>query len=146
MIEVVLVTTEATYDLRRRVLRSGTPSADPSFRDDADPATVHMAVRDGEAVVAVATVIPCPTPWREGTVTRQLRGMAVEPARQGEGLGRLLLDAIIARARSEGASVLWANARVSALPFYEAAGMTPIGDVFVPAETGLAHRVVVLDL
>jgi GNAT superfamily N-acetyltransferase len=146
MIEVVEIPSVATHDLRLRVLRTGTPSTDPVFAGDDDADALHFGARDGDALVGVASLRPEPTPWRAGLSAVQLRGMAVEPSRQGEGIGQRLLDAVIARARAGGFGVLWANARTSALAFYSSAGMTAVGDEFTPAATGLPHRVVVLDL
>jgi GNAT superfamily N-acetyltransferase len=146
MIDVVEVDAIATHDLRRRVLRTGTPSTDPVFAGDDDPGGVHLAARDGDVVVGVASLLPRATPWRAGWRAVQLRGMAVEPSRQGEGIGRTLFDAVIAQARARDMRVLWANARTSALAFYEAAGMATVGDQFTTAATGLPHRVVILDL
>ena len=74
----------------------------------------------------------------------QLRGMAVDSEVQRTGAGRVLLEAAIERLRSEGAEVLWANARDSALAFYERMGMEVVGEGFVSAETALPHHVVVL--
>ena len=147
-LSVIAITVDATYDLRRRVLRTGTPSTDPSFTGDDAPGVRHFGAFDDGigTVIGVVSSMPRATPWRDGAVAVQLRGMAVEPSRQGEGIGRALLDAVMADARRTGASVVWANARVSALTFYTASGMMPVGEVFVPAETALPHRVVVLDL
>jgi hypothetical protein len=41
---------------------------------------------------------------------------------------------------------VWANARDSALGFYERAGFTVAGDGFVTDDTRLPHHAVVLDL
>jgi len=147
-LSIVAITVDATYDLRRRLLRTGTPSTDPSFPGDDAPGVRHYGALDDNtsALVGVVTSMPKATPWRDGAVAVQLRGMAVEPDRQGQGIGRALLDALVTDARHAGASVVWANARVSALTFYTAAGMVAVGEVFVPTETALAHRLVLLDL
>jgi predicted GNAT family N-acyltransferase len=70
--------------------------------------------------------------------------MAVEPARQGEGLGGLLLVAAIERLRHDGVRTLWANARLPALPFYERHGFTAVGEPF--DEIGIPHVLVVREL
>ena len=43
---VVELTAEATHDLRRRVLRTGTPRTDVVFADDDAPTTVHLGLVD----------------------------------------------------------------------------------------------------
>jgi ribosomal protein S18 acetylase RimI-like enzyme len=134
-------------ELRRRVLRSGTPSRDPRFPEDADPATFHLAARDATgAVVATATFTPKPTRVRPGARAAQLRGMAVDAAAQRRGLGTALMVAGVERLRADGFTVVWANARDSALGFYERLGMSVVGDGFVAVESALPHHVVVMDL
>ena len=77
---------------------------------------------------------------------RQLRGMAVAADRQGTGIGASLLRAGLDRCRAEGAAVVWAHARVTAVSGYEAHGMSAEGDVYVFGDVHLPHRLVVVDL
>lgn len=135
---VVVVESAATHDLRRRVLRHGDPDAGVDWPDDR--ASTHLAaVDDADQVVAVST-------WIERDDGVQLRGMATEPGLAGSGLGSLLLLAGIERARASGATHVWANARLTALGFYERHGFSLVGGEFVDATTGLPHRVVRFDL
>ena len=143
---VELALTE-TYDLRRRVLRAGTPSDDVTFPEDARPGTFHLGVRNGDGIpIATATFCVAATPWRPDARAVQLRGMAVDSGAQQHGVGRRLLLTAIERIRAGGGEVLWANARDSALGFYERIGMEVVGDGYVTADTRLPHHVVVLDL
>jgi thiamine transport system ATP-binding protein len=146
-VRVVEVPAPATHDLRRRVLRDGTSSDVVEFRGDDAPDVVHLAAlgADGD-VVGVVTMLSAPCPHRPGRNSRQLRGMAVDPAWQRRQVGAALLRAFVERARAGGAEVVWANARDSALGFYERAGFTVAGDGFVTADTHLPHHAVVLDL
>jgi GNAT superfamily N-acetyltransferase len=145
---VVELTSDETHDVRRRVLRVGTPSDDVVFAQDADPATFHLGVRSGATgrLLAVSTYTPAGTDLRPGAVAWQLRGMAVDSSLQGHGVGTVLLSAAIERLRHAGAEVLWANARDSAMTFYERMGMTMVGPGFTTADTLLPHHRVVLDL
>lgn len=131
-----------THDLRRRVLRGGDPYAHVAFpEDDLDGAFHLAALDDAGAVIAVGTFSPAPY---DGRPAYRLRGMAVEPARQGNGAGWVVLAAGIERCRAAGAEVLWANARDTAIGFYEKAGMAVVGDGF--ESVGIPHHLVVLDL
>lgn len=135
----------ATHDLRRRVLRDHLPGSAVGYPDDDLPETVHLAVEDeGGRVLAIATTFPEPTPQRPGARATRLRGMAVDPACQGRGLGALLLEAVVERARGNGYQVLWANGRDVALGFYQRHGWQVVGEGF--ESIGLPHHVVVLDL
>lgn len=144
-LRVVDLDSPATHDLRRRVLRDHGTGAGVEFPEDARPGTVHLGVVDeGGALLAVATVLPEPTPHRPGAAAARLRGMAVEPGRQGSGVGTLLLDAVVARARAGGHTVIWANGRDGALGFYERHGWAIVGNGF--ESVGIPHHVVLLDL
>ena len=68
------------------------------------------------------------------------------PIGRVEGLGTALLRAGIERCRAEGVAVVWAHARLTAVPWYEAHGLPAEGDVYVFGVMGLPHRLVVTDL
>jgi predicted N-acetyltransferase YhbS len=73
--------------------------------------------------------------------------MAVEPMLQRRGIGSAVLTEAIRRLKSTGAVLLWANARDTALPFYERFGFATVerSDV-VPPATGRPHHIIELDL
>ena len=128
---VVEVEAADTYDLRRRVLLvEPRPLA---LEGDELSGTRHFGVRDGETLVAVATFVPT----EEGV---QLRGMAVDPATQGTGVGRLLVSTAVEELRAAGVTRLWCNARDTAVPFYERLGWTITGPGFLHAPSGLPHH------
>jgi phosphoribosylformimino-5-aminoimidazole carboxamide ribotide isomerase len=66
--------------------------------------------------------------------------MAVDPAAQGTGVGRTLLEAALERLRAAGVTRMWCNARDTAVPFYEHLGWTVTGPGFLHAESGLPHH------
>lgn len=125
---------EGTHDLRHRVLRPGRPRETCLWDGDDLPTTVHLGLADERGqVVAVASWFRRPPPHRTAGPGWQLRGMAVELGRQGQGLGAELLRHGMAtlEARSEGApGWLWCNARTSAVPVYERQGGVTVGAEF----------------
>ena len=146
-LNIVEIPVEAPYDLRRRVLRAGRADLDVTYPEDRDPATFHLGIVDPRStVVAVGTFAPVPTQHRPGAVAWQLRGMAVEPDRQGDNLGRMLLDDAVTRLRDRGASVLWAHARDSAIGFYKRMGWVVYGGGFVEGDLQIPHHIMVFDL
>ena len=142
VLKVVDISSADTLDLRGRVLRGGSDHG--GFPDDDLAGTFHLGARDGDSIVGVATFVP-----REDGVW-QLRGMAVEPARQGLGIGAAILDAAANRLRRAGAHLVWANGRDTALGFYERAGWEVVGEGYVlPVERdrpGMPHHRVELRL
>lgn len=133
------------FPLRHAVLRPGRPPGDSVYA--VDDKAVHVGAWDDEALVGCATVFPeawqGSDEWPAATDAWRLRGMAVDPSRHRSGIGRQVLDAAVEAARAGGASLLWANARTTALAFYEAGGWVVAGDEFLTEDTGLPHKPIV---
>lgn len=134
---VEVVPPAALAEVRSAALREGREPV--VFPEDDDPTTLHLAALDGGGtVVGVASFID------QGDGVWQLRGMGVQPGRQGGGIGRLLLDEGLRRLRAAGARHLWANGRDVAQPFYERAGFRVVGDGY--EMVGVPHHRIELDL
>jgi GNAT superfamily N-acetyltransferase len=131
--EVRRVGADDTGALRRDVLRGGRPVALPG---DDDPTVVHVGVYDGELLVGTGNVRRDPAPWAPAVPAWRLRGMATLPGRRGEGIGSLVLEALVGHCRAEGGGELWCNARVPARSFYLRAGFTEVGEEWEEPEIG----------
>lgn len=133
------ITAAEAYPLRRSVLRTGTISTEVAF--DRDDEGFHLAGFDGDDIVGVSSWLPL------DSTTYQLRGMATDPTRRGEGIGSLLLSAGLAMANELGAQRIVANARVAALGLYLRHGFESVGDVYLDDNTtGLPHQRIRLEL
>ena len=137
---------EATYELRRRVLRGGRADSNVDFPQDRVEGAFHLGAFDDGSVIGVASFFPEPAPGRAGAKAWRLRGMAVDDGWQGRGVGTALLEDAVRRLRDAGVAVLWAHGRDSALGFYERHGWVVVGDGFVTDETHLPHHVVLFDV
>lgn len=73
------------------------------------------------------------TPGTVGTVGR----MAVAQGDRGTGTGRALLDLLVACAAARGLPAVELHAQLHARGFYERAGFTPFGEVYL--EAGIEH-------
>jgi predicted GNAT family N-acyltransferase len=124
------VPAEVTYPLRGAVLRPG--GGDVVWAGDEDPATFHLAARDGAGrIVGVVRFSPAPCPWRpDATAPWQLRGMATDPEVRGSGAGRALLVAGLAAVAARGGDLVWCDARTSAVGFYERMGFAVVSEPF----------------
>jgi GNAT superfamily N-acetyltransferase len=69
----------------------------------------------------------------------QFRKFAVEPAYQKMGVGSNLLSYITDFVVAEGGTILWCNARFSAIPFYIKHGFVHTGNFF--AKNGFDYEV-----
>lgn len=156
-----------THDLRRRVLRVGTPSTALEWEGDDEPTTVHLgtfrtSTGSGDRLTddrctgvgvagrptAIATWLVRPSPDVTGgdapLIGVQLRGMATDPTVRGRGHGARLLEAGVEWARQLGADHVWANARSPVLGFYVAHGFDIVSEEFDSADTAIPHRRILL--
>jgi GNAT superfamily N-acetyltransferase len=144
-IQVRRVTAADVIPLRRKVLRQGMPAETAIFPGDEEPETFHLgAMRNGE-IVGIATFLVRPYPLDADQARAwQLRGMAVDPDLQGQGVGSKILDCAIDLLRGEitprdersVAAILWCNARIKAVEFYRQNGWIAEGEEFDVANIG----------
>jgi GNAT superfamily N-acetyltransferase len=127
------------------VLRAGLPQESAILPHDDDAETVHLGAFDGDRLVGVATFFPDPCPGRSAARAWRLRGMATLADRQRRGTGRALIAEGVEAARSDGAELIWCNARVTAHGFYEKTGFRTVGAPFDLPPVG-AHYVMVKEL
>lgn len=144
--EIVDLAAADTHDLRRRVLRQGTPSTDVRYRQDDVPGTFHLGVRLDGRLVGTSSWAVERWPGAPDLPAVRLRGMAVEPGLQRGGCGSILVAAGVERAIASGARLVWATARDGVLGFYERCGFEVVGDGFVDEATALPHHTVVRTL
>jgi GNAT superfamily N-acetyltransferase len=141
-LRIALVQPQEIIDLRHRILRTGLPVETASFPGDEDIYTLHFGVwhepRHEREIICCATFM---LNEFEGRTAWQLRGMATDEAYRGFGLGRrLLLYAEMSLSDMLGqVTLLWCNARESAIPFYEKNGWKCVSDLFDIPTAGM-HR------
>jgi GNAT superfamily N-acetyltransferase len=142
---IAIASTQDILPIRMKVLREGTPSQDPRYTEDDWEITTHLALyKDGEILGTsswLTKTFPLPHA-SSNSLDTQLRGMAIDQSLQSSGLGAELLLYGIELAQSNGAGIVWARARDSALKFYERNGFTTVGDAFIDEATGMSHHLV----
>ena len=123
---------EEVVDLRLAVLRPGFPRDAAIFPLDHEPTTHHfVAVTKGSRIVGCVTISQ-PRPWQDQADAIQLRAMAVAEDFRGAGVGSKLLARIDEQVLTlpPPRPMMWCNARVSAIGFYERCGWTVVSEVF----------------
>jgi predicted GNAT family N-acyltransferase len=129
---------DAVQPLRTRLLRPGHEGL-CEYEVDRSHDTRHYGLVDGGGEPrAVITMFPETCPQLSDEPALRVRGLCVDAALRGRGLGRRLLDSAIARAALTflSARFVWCNARTSATSFYEACGFEAIGEVFDVPDIG----------
>ena len=140
--EVVLrrAAAEELIDLRHRVLRAGLPRHDAIFPGDELPANRHFGAFVDREIVCCATFHREPY---DGEAAWRLRGMATNAAFQGRGIGHALLDFAEDLLKSDDPMrLLWCNARIAAVPFYQSMGWTIVSELFDIPTAGPHHRMI----
>lgn len=98
----------------------------------------------GTRVVGCLLLLTDEEPAEDGKTRAKVMQMAIDPQRQGEGLGRRLVVAAEARAFGElGINRLYCHSQDPAVGFYAKLGWHPEGAPF--EEAGIGHRKMVVD-
>jgi|SRR5678815_2497812 predicted GNAT family N-acyltransferase len=119
-------------DLRWRVLRKPLGFGADAVTFPFEARSLHLVALDAGRVVGCVLFNP------EGTETGRLYQMAVEPDRQGTGLGTRLVLALEAELARRGFREVALHARDTAVGFYARLGYVPFGAPYV--EVGVPHQ------
>ena len=96
--------------------------------DEQDPLSIHVVAFENRKPVATGRLLP------DGHIGR----MAVLKDWRRRGIGALMLQALIERAKERGCAEVALSAQVHAVPFYRAHGFVPQGDEYL--EAGIRHQ------
>ena len=127
---IQFIKTAETYPLRLQVLRPGGEPEDAHFATDRTDGAFHLGARSGNSVIAIASFHPEKHAGLKGWKQFRLRGMATHPDHVGKGIGKALLTFAMDHLKAQHADLLWCNARVLAVPFYEKLGFIREGPEF----------------
>lgn len=103
---------DAEVDLRYRVLRAPLGLAFSSVQLAAEVSDLHLGAFESGALIGCLVLTPI------SSEVVQMRQLAVEPAHQGKGVGRFLVETSEALAVERGFREMMLHARESAVPFY----------------------------
>ncbi|MFQ5607974.1 MAG: GNAT family N-acetyltransferase [Candidatus Zixiibacteriota bacterium] len=138
--EIKDIPASETRPLRRAILRPHQRPEDLVYTADDDPRSFHLGAFDSEKLISVASFLFDSHPEFSEEPQFRIRGMATLPDWRGQGIGMKLLESALRRIRSEGAVLVWCNARETAFGFYEKAGFEYFGEMFEPPGIG-PHKV-----
>jgi GNAT superfamily N-acetyltransferase len=136
MTEIQFITARETLKVRHKILRKGRPLEDCHFAGDELGTTFHLGAFEKGKIIGVATFM-----MNKDTQINlikdiklyncyQLRGMAVLEVAQGKGVGKKLLKQAENLLKERHIKVLWFNARILAVPFYEKMGYKTASMIF----------------
>jgi len=96
--------------------------------DDQDIKSIHAVAFEGTHAVGTARLLP------DGHIGR----MAVLKQWRRRGIGTLMLQSLVQRAKERGAAEVVLSSQVHAVPFYRAHGFVEQGDEYL--EAGIRHQ------
>jgi phosphoribosylformimino-5-aminoimidazole carboxamide ribotide isomerase len=115
------IATEDTLELRRDVLYPGETLEAVKVPGDEDG--LHFGLFEEAQLVGVVSLFIRRT-------DAQFRKLAVHPACQGKGYGRMLINELITLCSKHRVPLLWCHARDTAATFYTQFGFTQVGEYF----------------
>jgi len=130
MISIEQIRPELTWRLRQEVLYPAQKIYEMEL--DEDQEGIHFGAFTDDKLVGVISLFQTSSSF-------QFRKLAVANEYQKMGIGNALLQRVEEFAESEGGTVIWCNARVSAIGFYMKAGYTHTGKLF--AKNGFDYEI-----
>lgn len=128
--EIKKVDSEEIRKLRHVVLRKGSPFFTTKYKKDKDKETIHLAAIKNKKIITCATFYPEKTEIIKSKEGYRLRGMATDPEFRRKGYGKKILKKAVLMLKRRGCDVLWCNARLVAVEFYESQGFKKTGEKF----------------
>jgi GNAT superfamily N-acetyltransferase len=121
MITIEQIRPELTWRLRQQVLYPAQKLYEMELDEDNDG--IHFGAFTDDKLVGIISLF-------QQNASFQFRKLAVLPEFQKMGIGLQLLNRVEEFASSEGGTIIWCNARVSAIGFYIKAGYSHTDKLF----------------
>ena len=135
-LDVNYISAQETIQLRHLVLRSGYPKHYCNWEGDHLKSTKHVGAFLNSECVGILSVFKNQTKTSSSQFQYQLRGMAVHPEYQGQGIGKALVIFIENELKAANCQLLWCNARSSATAFYKKLGYNFASEEFMIQNVG----------
>ena len=129
-VEINKVDAKKVRPLRHSELRKGQDFSTTSYLEDYEVDTFHMACIVDKKIVTCATFYPEKFIKIKSDNTYRLRGMATVSNFQRKGYATDLMRESFKEIKEKESDLLWCNARLVAVNFYESLGFKIIGEVF----------------
>ena len=129
-VEINKVDAEKIRPLRHSELRKGQDYSTTSYLKDYEEGTFHMACIVDDKIVTCATFYAQKSMKIKSNNAYRLRGMATDSQFQRKGYARNLMLESFKELKKRDCDMVWCNARLVAVNFYESLGFKITGDLF----------------
>jgi GNAT superfamily N-acetyltransferase len=130
------ISSSETILVRQPVLRVGKPVESCRFDGDDLETTHHFGLYLGQELVGIISLFQKNNSVFTETNQYQIRGMAVLQGKQKTGFGKSLILHSEAFCKNHNVDLIWFNARVEAVGFYEKMGYQKTGFPFEIPDVG----------
>ena len=130
------VDAEIIRPLRHSELRKGQEFSATSYLKDYEESTFHMACVVDDKIATCATFYPEKSSKIKSDNAYRLRGMATDFNFQRKGYASGLMEESFKELKKRDCDMVWCNARLVAVDFYQSVGFKITGDLFDIAEIG----------
>lgn len=136
MYSIQKINSTETYPVRHIVLRAGKPIESCQFDGDELVSTHHFGYYLNNQIIGVISLFEIKHEQFVAQKSFQIRGMAVLPSFQKQGIGEALVKEAEKFCTTQKADLIWFNARTSAVGFYKKMGYEIVGTEFEIKEVG----------
>lgn len=126
----------ATYSVRLPVLRKGKPIESCHFEGDDLESTQHFGLYWSQELVGIISLFQKNNPSFSEKNQYQIRGMAVLENHRKKDFGKALIIHSEEECKNQGVNLIWFNARMEAVGFYEKMGYEKKGTPFDIPDVG----------
>ncbi|MBC7439223.1 MAG: GNAT family N-acetyltransferase [Flavobacterium sp.] len=137
MIMIKEITTFETFTVRHPVLRAGQEIETCYLIGDDLETTVHFGYYFDDELAGVVTLFRQQSDLFPELEVYRIRGMAVLEKFQKKGFGEKLIHYCERFVQNQNVKLLWFNARINAVGFYEKLNYIKVGNVFEIENLGL---------
>ncbi len=130
-VEIKQIKAKDTQDIRHRVLRPEQPESNAIYPNDDLEGTFHLGAFENDVLIGVASFYPEKSAVIMVADQYRIRGVAAERGMRLKGVGSALLATGETEIWNRGAEIIWCNARIVAVGFYEKHGYRRVGKSFV---------------
>ena len=136
MYSIQKITSTETYPVRHIVLRAGKPIESCKFDGDELVSTHHFGYYFNNQIIGVISLFEIDNDHLAAEKSFQIRGMAVLPSFQKQGIGETLVKEAEKFCTTQKADLIWFNARTTAVGFYQKMGYEILGPEFEIYDVG----------
>lgn len=124
------INAKETLLLRQKVLKPFLSADECINPEDSEASTFHLGLYFKDKLASVASFSYQSCPLMYAGAPYRLRGMATDEKYRSQGFGTQLMVQAQEILKQKRCDLIWCNARIQAIPFYESIGFRGLGELF----------------